>query len=318
MTTDNALFFIDANKYLDLYRTMTGRLSLAGIREQADHMFVPQKVVDEVKRNTIKETANFLTNHFDELPIANTNVPDQLFGATEEQSKSIQRQVDDIRRAIKKVNTELRTLKMDIMKKVGQSTDEVSTVLAPIFTKAVRHSDAELQKAEARKERGDPPGKKTNPVGDQLNWGQILCRFVGKTKLWIVTRDSDYGCMYGEKRAEKGYLNRLLYDELQKVSPGAEAFLFENVVDAIEHFAAITGVKADELPTPQQREEIKKEEEMPPQRDFTHTNVLPWPIQRTSLLPYSRAIQYYLDPQGGGGFSGSPGVFDNPLTEPEE
>jgi hypothetical protein len=68
MTTDDALLFIDANKYLDLYRLPAGRFSLAAIREQADHIFVTQKVVDEVKRNTIKETANFLTNHFDELP----------------------------------------------------------------------------------------------------------------------------------------------------------------------------------------------------------------------------------------------------------
>jgi hypothetical protein len=217
-----------------------------------------------VKRNTIKETINFLKNHFNELPLVNTDPPDQLFGATEDQTKGIRRQVEEIRQKIKQVNTELRVLKMDIMKKVGQSTDEVSTALAPIFAKAVRHCDTQLKRARERKERGDPPGKKTDLIGDQLTWEQILSRFVGKTKLWVVTRDTDYGCMFGEKRAEEGFLNRLLYDELQKVSPGAEAFLFENIPDAIEHFAKITGVKADELPTPKQREEMKKEEEMPP------------------------------------------------------
>jgi hypothetical protein len=72
--------------------------------------------------------------------------------------------------------------------------------------------------------------------------------------------------MYGE--TPTGFLNRLLYDELRKVSPGAEAFLFEDVSDAIEHFARVTGVKADELPPPEQREEIKREareeETLPP------------------------------------------------------
>lgn len=62
--------------------------------------------------------------------------------------------------------------------------------------------------------------------------------------------------MYGGK----GFVNQFLYDELLTVSPGAEPFLFENIPDAIEHFAKITGVKADKLPTPEQREEIKKEE----------------------------------------------------------
>jgi hypothetical protein len=60
-----------------------------------------------------------------------------------------------------------------------------------------------------------PPGKQTDPIGDQVTWEQILCRFVGKTKLWIVTRDSDYGSMYGGK----GFFNQFLYEELVKVSP---------------------------------------------------------------------------------------------------
>ena len=203
--SDDALFFIDANKYLDLYRKMKTRLTLAARREQADHIFVTQNVVDEVKRNTIKETVNFLSNHFSELSDVNTEVLDQLFGATEDQSKSLRRQVHEIRQLIKKANAELRTLKWDIIKKVGQSTDEVSTALAPIFAKAVPHSEAQLQKAKARKERGDPPGKRADPIGDQLNSEQILCQFVGKTKLWIVSGDRDYGSMYGDKQAETGF-----------------------------------------------------------------------------------------------------------------
>jgi hypothetical protein len=189
--------------------------------------------------------------------------------------------------------------------------------LAPIFGNAERHSDTQSQKAKARKERGDPPGKKTDPIGDELTWEQILCRFIGKTKLWIVTRDSDYGCMYGEKGAEKGFLNRLLYDELQTISPGAEAFLFENVADAIEHFACVTGVKADELPTLEQREAIKREEEMPPQRDFTHTDAAIEAHRRSQL--FTQGWGYYLDPaQGGGGVFVNPGVIDNPPIEPQE
>src|SRR5713101_5036545 len=123
MTTDDALLFIDANKYLDLYRTKTGKLSLAGLSQQVDHIFVTQKVVDEVKRNKIKETAGFLTNHFKELPKAETyNVPDHLFGATEDQSKSILRQMKEIGEKIEQVNREIRALAAEIMEKVSQST----------------------------------------------------------------------------------------------------------------------------------------------------------------------------------------------------
>ena len=59
-------------------------------------------------------------------------------------------------------------------------------------------------------------------------------------------------------------MNQFLYEELRKVSPGAEAFLFDNVAKGIKHFAAITGVKADNLPSPEKIEEITKEEDTLP------------------------------------------------------
>jgi hypothetical protein len=255
------LLFIDANKYLDLYRTKTGKLNLAALSQQANHIFVTQKVVDEVKRNKIKETASFLTKHWELAKAQTYNVPDHLFGAGEDQSKDIVRQMKEIDQKIKQVNKELRALAVDIMTKVSQSTDEVSTALAPIFANAMRPSDEQLQKAKERKERGDPPGKQTDPIGDQVSWEQILGRFVGKTKLWIITRDSDYGSMYGET----GFFNQFLSEELLKVSRSAKVFLFENVADGIKHFAEITGVKADKVPSPEEIEEIKKEEEtLPP------------------------------------------------------
>jgi PIN domain len=278
MMIDDALLFIDANKYLDLYRTKTGKLNLAALSQQAGHIFVTQRIVDEVKRNKIKETAGFLTKHWELARAQTYDVPDHLFGVSEDQSKSIRRQMEEIRQKIKQVNTELHALAMDIMTKVSQSTDEVSTALAPIFANAVCHSDEQLQKAKERKERGDPPGKQTDPIGDQVTWEQILGRFVGKTKLWIITRDSDYGSIYDGK----GFLNQFLYEELASVSTGAEVFLFENVPDGIKHFAEITGVTADKLPTPAQIEEIKVEEEtLPPARglDWTFNT-----SQRTSFF----------------------------------
>jgi hypothetical protein len=79
--TDDALLFIDTNKYLDLYSTATGRDILATLSEQVDHIFVTQKVVDEVKRNKVNATALFLQKHFRSVPKAETyEVPDHLFG----------------------------------------------------------------------------------------------------------------------------------------------------------------------------------------------------------------------------------------------
>jgi len=95
-----------------------------------------------VKRNKINETARFLTKHFRDVPKAQTyKVPDQLFGASETQSASIRGQMTEISQKITQVNRDLRALAADIMKKVSQSADEVSTALAPIFAKAVCPSE---------------------------------------------------------------------------------------------------------------------------------------------------------------------------------
>jgi hypothetical protein len=204
--TDDALLFIDANQYLELYRTVHGKPILAALVEQAEYIFVTGQVVDEVRRNKINVTAHFLTTHFKTLQLSTYGVHDHLFGVDEKQSSGIRLRLKDIGQKIKEVNTELHYLAMNIITKVSQSTDEASTALAPIFSNAVWHSRKQLQNAQQRKERGDPPGKPTDPIGDQINWEQILCQFVGKTKLWVITNDSDYGSMYGKKGEEEGFL----------------------------------------------------------------------------------------------------------------
>ena len=283
--------FIDANKYLDLYRTKSGKLALAALGEQADHIFVTQQVVDEVKRNKIAVMADFLTKELKGLtPQQTFSMLDHLFGATEEQSKRIQRQMKEIHSKIKQVNSEVRALALEIMSKISQSTDEVSRALAPIFAKAVCHSETQLQKAKERKESGHPPGKQNDPIGDQVTWEQILSRAVVQKKLWIITRDSDYGAFY----EGKGFFNQFLYDELVNVSPNAELFFFNNIPDAIEHFAGKTGIKVNTLPTAEQREEIKKEETM----------LAPWvpgyPQRRDADTPFDHTTNTdFLSTQGG-------------------
>jgi hypothetical protein len=159
------------------------------------------------------------------------------------------------------LNEELSQLALGIIEKVSASADEVSIALDPIFKRAVVYSPDELQRARGRKERGNPPGKKNDPLGDQLTWEQILSRCAGIRKMWIISRDSDYGTVC----RGKFFMNQFLHGELRKASPSIEVFWFEDVSEGIKHFTDVTGVKAEHLPTREQIEEIKKEEEsLPP------------------------------------------------------
>jgi PIN domain len=308
MPTDDALLFIDANQYLDLYRTVTGKRLLAPLSEQAANIFVTQQVVDEVTRRKIEVASDFLARQFIALKLQTYKVPDHLFGTTEEESKSIRGKMEEIHQKIKQVNKDLNALAMGIMEKIRQSNDEVSVVLTPLFANAVHHREDEWERAKQRKEHGRPPGKKADPVGDQLTWEQILSRFVGKKKLWIITKDSDYGTIYDGR----GFLNQFLYDELRKASPDAEAFMFNDVVDGIKHFADVTGVKADTLPTPKEHQAIKDENNTLIPLDWLFSGVDDAPMEARATEMRRQRANALLGGAGGLSFSsGTPLVLRN-------
>jgi hypothetical protein len=94
-----------------------------------------------------------------------------------------------------------------------------------------------------------------------------LGQFKEKKRLWIITRDGDYAVEYGGKV----FLNAALYQDLAQLAPPTpEIFCFNNVPDGIRHFAEVAKVKAEALPTPEESEQIKKEQEsLPPLRWLT-------------------------------------------------
>jgi PIN domain len=258
MPVNDALLFIDANKYLDLYRTNTGKNLLPLLGEQVDYIFVPQQIVNEVQRNKVQVAAAFLNQECQELKLPTFNVPKHL--DLTDTGRDIRHKIDVLAQTIRAANGEGKTWAAGIMEQIGNSKDEVSNVLSTIFANAVAHSPEELQKARDRKELGNPPGKSGSPIGDQLIWEQILTHFKGKQRLWIISRDSDYGTVYDGKT----FLNGFLYDELCQVASDPIVHLFQDTVEGIKHFVEIMGVKAEQRLTPEDAEEIKKEEQSLP------------------------------------------------------
>src|SRR5258708_14785060 len=60
-------------------------------------------------------------------------------------------------------------------------------------------TETDLTRARLRKELGQPPGKKNDPLGDQISWEQLLNRASGVDSVWIVSRDGDYTVAVGNK-----------------------------------------------------------------------------------------------------------------------
>jgi PIN domain-containing protein len=252
--------FVDANQYLDLYRTVSGKKLLPALEEQRDFIFVTEQVVDEVYRNKVSAAACQLKNA--KLELNSVAVPDDLLGVARACAQICclwwsRRSAEMSKRQRKK----FRKPAHDLLEQVSQSKDEVSKALAGVFSRAVAPTDGELQRARARKERGNPPGKRSDPLGDQLTWEQILSQCKDKL-LWIITRDSDYGT----KHEGEVFLNAVLYEDLARLYKSEPAvYCFDNIGQGLKHFADTTGAKAEKLPTPEETEQIKKEQEsLPP------------------------------------------------------
>jgi len=282
MPINDSLLFIDTNKYLDLYRIGKGKELLKPLKEQADYIFVTKQVVNEVQRNKVVVAADFLKREFQELQLKTFNLPDHLSDTYTSQREDILQEMRKITQDIKKVNSKVDAWELSIIKQISCSEDEVSKALSSIFANPVAHTTQELQRARERKELGNPPGKGADSIGDQLNWEQILTNFQGKKRLWIISRDSDYGITHDDQ----GFLNCFLYEELCEIVSTPEVYLFKDLVTGIKDFVNKTGAKAEQGLSPEVAEEIEREEKLLPpltrsndifrtvqdiQRDFNRT-----------------------------------------------
>ncbi|REH40325.1 hypothetical protein DFR26_0525 [Paraperlucidibaca baekdonensis] len=252
----DAVLLIDANKYLDLYRTDKGRKLLAPLAEQAPHIFITQQIVDEVQRNKLRAAADFLRTKSQGMKFHGINIPDHFSGSASGKNQEILGHMKGINKSVVAVNAEIDTYTHEIMTQVAESNDEVSKALAPIFSKAAQATRDEMRRARARKEIGNPPGKANDPLGDEITWEQVLSHFAGKRQLWIISRDSDYGTAFGESF----FLNSFLRAELATIANNPTVHIFEDLVEGLTHFVETTKVDAIIKLSPEELTEIATEE----------------------------------------------------------
>jgi hypothetical protein len=58
---------IDANQYLELYRTIEGKKLLDSLEGQKPYIFISAQIVDEVLRNKLQVAKSFFTDKLKEL-----------------------------------------------------------------------------------------------------------------------------------------------------------------------------------------------------------------------------------------------------------
>jgi len=269
MKNHNAFIFIDANQYLDLYRISKVKKVLESIQEQQDYIFVSPQVVAEVQRNKLSVSARFLTEQFNQLK-AWPSMAEYLLDRSVDLKITLEKKLQGISERMEKVRTdELENAVIQTLQRISLSEDKVSKALAVLFSKATTPTTEETHRARERKERGNPPGKGKDPLGDQLTWEQLLSYSKGKSKIWIISRDSDY---YTEHQKKK-FLNPFLYEDLMRLNQQPpELFWSDSIGNGIRDFVLRTRVKAKRLLTSEESQEIKKAQDALPLFDWQIQN----------------------------------------------
>jgi hypothetical protein len=234
------VIFIDANKYLELYRIKDPTPLLGAIIEQRERIFVTRQIVDEVARNKLR--------------VAATDLKEQLkhLGQAARDSGA----VAEARVMIRAAEAALKTSVPKTLERISRSKDDVSEALASLFAGALAETNDEFERARRRRERGNPPGKPTDPLGDQLTWEQLLTHVAGRSDLWIISGDSDFSVEHAGER----FLDPLLYRDLETVLRAApNVFCFDDIVAGIEHFSITTKTRAVALPGADELKRLREE-----------------------------------------------------------
>jgi PIN domain len=275
------IVFIDSNQYLNLYRLVAGAKLLDAMEEQKAHIFVSMQIVDEVVRNKLRCAENFLSDKIKDVETIKAPVPDHLLGISDEKLAEFR----GILRQAEQTRSELTKLVADALSRISRSEDDVSKRLGALFDKAVSPTAEEMQRARERKEKGNPPGKRADPLGDQITWEQLLshCKESKCSRLWIISSDEDYCIKHGKHLLLNSLLRR---DLIEACGTELEINCFGDLLEGIEHFGRHAGVKAEKLPTEEEAAVIRKEIEALPPRGWFPNSPVPFMNYAHALRPF--------------------------------
>jgi hypothetical protein len=227
------LIFVDANIYLDCYQRALKdyRNLLPRLASLSACVLTTTQVRDEFNRNRVSA---YIKENQVETPKG--AYPDLLSHHQIEDEDVDGKKMRQERESIRKQLVELEKLAKEVhiknISSIVKAEDDVSKMIHPLLSVSVSASAEEFERARLRRETGNPPGKKNDPLGDQLSWEQLLSAAKGKRSIWIVSNDGDYL----EKAVGRFYLNPLLSDELAAIAPDASVHCFGNLANFFDEF----------------------------------------------------------------------------------
>lgn len=233
--------FIDANIYLRLYEEARVAALLPALRKIRGQVFVSQQIVNEVERNRLPIAARHL-KQLGPIRIANVNVPDVLGSPAE--VKSLKRRIDAARKQADRAHDEFQALATRRLRAVAEGTDRITKGLAPLFLSAKRETPEQLDRARLRKELGQRPGKRGDPLGDEVSWEQFVEQLEHDDHAIVVSSDGDFMHELDDGAVLQPSLDR---DVRHKTKGGA--LVVTKLSDLIGHLKRASPSQAGTLPS---------------------------------------------------------------------
>lgn len=251
------IIFIDTNIYLRFYdQDLTQYKSLIPVLgEIKDYLFITEQIKNEILRNKTLLSVKFFNDKLRkikeiklrDLAIPKEYQPNHSRGIDDhnEKVKNLEHQFIEVQRnSIKTINK--------IVQEISQNEDLIYKNLLPILTKVRIPEQKHITRSLQRKRVGNPPGKHTDPIGDELNWEQLIDSINEYDELWIVSKDTDFLPKMGDNL----FLNSYLHQELIAIKDNIVIKLYDNLSGMLINFKK----EKPDLQLPRNIKIIKKEE----------------------------------------------------------
>lgn len=249
--------FIDANIYLRFYDTNNTefRKLLKSLTELKDQIFITDQIVNEVNRNKLNVFKKSIEGYLSQANFSKISLPEHLDKETTKISEWNKKR-KELEKLASELMSDLKSLIGATVYEISSSEDNVSIELQNVFNQTLPANSGSYSRARIRKELGNPPGKVNDPLGDQLNWTQVLENIEKVSALWIVSADNDYYTDYDKEL----FLNPLLLQDLKKLSPQIKVFVFAKLSEALSHFSSQQTAKIESLPEKSEMDKISNQE----------------------------------------------------------
>ncbi len=248
--------FIDTNIYLGFYNTNQPEFKklLGTLSELKSHLLVTRPVIDEINRNKLNVFRLSVDNYIKAAAFTSPNLPEHLDSEIDRAFQDWNKRRKEIERMASALNKELDDILQTKLSAVATSADKVSMELKKIFASPLPYSDKVYKNASMRKSLGNPPGKPEDPLGDQLNWVQLLENCEHIKKLWFISNDRDFYTEFNNHF----FLNPFLHEELKNINPHIEVRIFNKLSAALKDFNEEQQLKT--LPEKAALDQIAEEE----------------------------------------------------------